>query len=519
MEFLMDPSIWVGLLTLVVLEIVLGIDNLVFIAILADKLPPKQRDKARLIGLSLALFMRLGLLSVISWMVTLTKPLFSIADFSFSGRDLIMLLGGIFLLFKATTELHERLENRQHDAGHGKGYASFWVVVLQIVVLDAVFSLDAVITAVGMVNHLPVMMAAVVIAMMVMLLASKPLTRFVNQHPTVVVLCLSFLLMIGLSLVAEGFGFHIPKGYLYAAIGFSITIEFFNQVARRNFIRHQSTLPLRARTADAILRMMGGRKQHAVSHDGESPAPVPVPEGAFAEEERYMINGVLTLAQRSLRSIMTPRGEISWVNAEQSEEEIRRQLLSSPHSLFPVCRGELDEIIGIVRAKEMLVALEAGENVAALASASPAIVVPETLDPINLLGVLRRARGSFVIVTNEFGVVQGLVTPLDVLEAIAGEFPDADETPEIVADGDGWLIKGSTDLHALQQAVGLDDIVDEDEDIATVAGLVIAVNGHIPRTGDIVERAPLQFTVLEANDYRVDLVRVVKTVHDSQEEE
>ena len=519
MEFLMDPSIWVGLLTLVVLEIVLGIDNLVFIAILADKLPPKQRDKARLIGLSLALFMRLGLLSVISWMVTLTKPLFSIADFSFSGRDLIMLLGGIFLLFKATTELHERLENRQHDAGHGKGYASFWVVVLQIVVLDAVFSLDAVITAVGMVNHLPVMMAAVVIAMMVMLLASKPLTRFVNQHPTVVVLCLSFLLMIGLSLVAEGFGFHIPKGYLYAAIGFSITIEFFNQVARRNFIRHQSTLPLRARTADAILRMMGGRKQHAVSHDGESPAPVPVPEGAFAEEERYMINGVLTLAQRSLRSIMTPRGEISWVNAEQSEEEIRRQLLSSPHSLFPVCRGELDEIIGIVRAKEMLVALEAGENVAALASASPAIVVPETLDPINLLGVLRRARGSFVIVTNEFGVVQGLVTPLDVLEAIAGEFPDADETPEIVADGDGWLIKGSTDLHALQQAVGLDNIVDEDEDIATVAGLVIAVNGHIPRTGDIVERAPLQFTVLEANDYRVDLVRVVKTVHDSQEEE
>ena len=519
MEFLMDPSIWVGLLTLVVLEIVLGIDNLVFIAILADKLPPKQRDKARLIGLSLALFMRLGLLSVISWMVTLTKPLFSIADFTFSGRDLIMLVGGLFLLFKATTELHERLENRQHDEGHGKGYASFWVVVLQIVVLDAVFSLDAVITAVGMVNHLPVMMAAVVIAMAVMLLASKPLTRFVNQHPTVVVLCLSFLLMIGLSLVAEGFGFHIPKGYLYAAIGFSIIIEFFNQIARRNFIRHQSTLPLRARTADAILRLMGGRKQHAVSHDGDSPAPVPVPEGAFAEEERYMINGVLTLAQRSLRSIMTPRGEISWVDVEQSEEEIRRQLLSSPHSLFPVCRGELDEIIGIVRAKEMLVALEAGENLAALASASPAIVVPETLDPINLLGVLRRARGSFVIVTNEFGVVQGLVTPLDVLEAIAGEFPDADETPEIVIDGDGWLIKGSTDLHALQQAVGLDDLVNEEDDIATVAGLVIAVNGHIPRSGDVVERKPLQFTVVEANNYRVDLVRVIKTQHENHADE
>ncbi|WP_199557611.1 CNNM family cation transport protein YoaE [Enterobacter roggenkampii] len=519
MEFLMDPSIWVGLLTLVVLEIVLGIDNLVFIAILADKLPPKQRDKARLIGLSLALVMRLGLLSVISWMVTLTKPLFSVMDYTFSGRDLIMLIGGIFLLFKATTELHERLENRQHDDGHGKGYASFWVVVLQIVVLDAVFSLDAVITAVGMVNHLPVMMAAVIIAMAVMLLASKPLTRFVNQHPTVVVLCLSFLLMIGLSLVAEGFGFHIPKGYLYAAIGFSILIELFNQIARRNFIKQQSNQPLRARTADAILRLMGGRRQVNVQSDSENHNPVPVPEGAFVEQERYMINGVLSLASRSLRGIMTPRGEISWVDANLSVDEIRQQLLSSPHSLFPVCRGELDEIIGVVRAKEMLVALEEGVNVEAVAAASPAIVVPETLDPINLLGVLRRARGSFVIVTNEFGVVQGLVTPLDVLEAIAGEFPDEDETPEIVADGEGWLVKGTTDLHALSHTLGLENVVNDEEDIATVAGLVIAVNGQIPRVGDVIELPPLHITIVEANDYRVDMVRIVKeqSAHDEDE--
>ena len=519
MEFLMDPSIWVGLLTLVVLEIVLGIDNLVFIAILADKLPPKQRDKARLIGLSLALVMRLGLLSVISWMVTLTKPLFSVMDYTFSGRDLIMLIGGIFLLFKATTELHERLENRQHDDGHGKGYASFWVVVLQIVVLDAVFSLDAVITAVGMVNHLPVMMAAVVIAMAVMLLASKPLTRFVNQHPTVVVLCLSFLLMIGLSLVAEGFGFHIPKGYLYAAIGFSILIELFNQIARRNFIKQQSNQPLRARTADAILRLMGGRRQVNVQSDSENHNPVPVPEGAFVEQERYMINGVLSLASRSLRGSMTPRGEISWVDANLSVDEIRQQLLSSPHSLFPVCRGELDEIIGVVRAKEMLVALEEGVNVEAVAAASPAIVVPETLDPINLLGVLRRARGSFVIVTNEFGVVQGLVTPLDVLEAIAGEFPDEDETPEIVADGEGWLVKGTTDLHALSHTLGLENVVNDEEDIATVAGLVIAVNGQIPRVGDVIELPPLHITIVEANDYRVDMVRIVKeqSAHDEDE--
>ena len=175
-------------------------------------------------------------------------------------------------------------------------------------------------------------------------------------------------------------------------------------------------------------------------------------------------------------------------------------------------------VIGIVRAKELLVALEEGVDVAAIASASPAIIVPETLDPINLLGVLRRARGSFVIVTNEFGVVQGLVTPLDVLEAIAGEFPDADETPEIITDGDGWLVKGGTDLHALQQALDVEHLADDD-DIATVAGLVISANGHIPRVGDVIDVGPLHITIIEANDYRVDLVRIVKEqpAHDEDE--
>ena len=201
MEWLLDPTIWVGLLTLVVLEIVLGIDNLIFIAILADKLPPAERERARVIGLSLALLMRLGLLAGMSWLVQLTSPLVSFWGFQLSGRDLILIVGGFFLLFKGTLELHERLEGKRAEVSNARVYASFWVIVTQIVVLDAVFSIDAVITAVGMVDDLSVMMTAVVIAMVIMLLASKPLTRFVNAHPTVVVLCLGFLLMIGFSLV------------------------------------------------------------------------------------------------------------------------------------------------------------------------------------------------------------------------------------------------------------------------------------------------------------------------------
>lgn len=218
MEWIADPSIWAGLVTLVVIELVLGIDNLVFIAILAEKLPPAQRDRARITGLMLAMVMRLLLLASISWLVTLTKPLIVFHDFSFSARDLIMLFGGLFLLFKATVELNERLEGKDSDNPTQRKGAKFWAVVAQIVVLDAIFSLDSVITAVGMVDHLAVMMAAVVIAISLMLMASKALTRFVNSHPTIVILCLSFLLMIGFSLIAEGFSFIIPKGYLYAPL-------------------------------------------------------------------------------------------------------------------------------------------------------------------------------------------------------------------------------------------------------------------------------------------------------------
>ena len=222
MEFLLDPTIWVGLITLIVLEIVLGIDNLVFIAIIAKKLPASQQDKALYMGLGLALVMRLGLLSIMSWLVALTDPVFSIWEHPFSLRDLILLGGGIFLLYKATTELHERLEALPHTESTSQGKAGFWFVIAQILVLDAVFSIDSIITAVGMVDNLYVMMTAVVVAMIVMIVASRPLTAFVNAHPTVVVLCLSFLLMIGCSLIAEGLGFHLPKGYLYAAIAFSI---------------------------------------------------------------------------------------------------------------------------------------------------------------------------------------------------------------------------------------------------------------------------------------------------------
>jgi predicted tellurium resistance membrane protein TerC len=229
-EFLGDPGTWVvALLTLTVLEIVLGIDNIIFISILAGKLPADQQNRARIVGLSLAMIMRIGLLFSISWVIGLTGTLFTVFDFDFSGRDLILIGGGLFLLGKATFEIHEKLEGEELAPGAvAAGTASFAATIAQILLLDIVFSLDSVITAVGMAEDLWVMVTAVVIAVGVMLLSAATISDFVNRHPTVKMLALSFLLLIGMSLVAEGLEFHIPKGYIYFAMGFSVFVEVLN---------------------------------------------------------------------------------------------------------------------------------------------------------------------------------------------------------------------------------------------------------------------------------------------------
>ena len=238
MEWLSDPQIWASLLTLTALEIVLGIDNLVFIAILAGRLPAERQDRARQVGLALALITRLALLASIAWIIGLTQPLFEVLRHAVSWRD-ILIAGGFFLLYKGTREIHDRLEGDAPHEATSRARASFGGVIVQIMLLDVVFSLDSVITAVGMANELWVMAAAIIVAVVIMLGASGPLAAFVDRHPTVKMLALSFLLLIGMTLIADGAGFHVPKGYIYAAISFSVVVELLNQLAaRRRRIRH-----------------------------------------------------------------------------------------------------------------------------------------------------------------------------------------------------------------------------------------------------------------------------------------
>jgi predicted tellurium resistance membrane protein TerC len=232
-EWLSDPAIWTALLTLTALEIVLGIDNIIFISILADRLPATLRQRARTTGLLLAMLMRIALLFSIGWILGLTQTLFSVAGHPFNGRDLILLLGGLFLIYKSTTEIHAKLEGEEHEREAAGGTISFSSVIIQIVLLDIVFSIDSVITAIGMTTNITIAVVAVIISIGIMLVAAKPLADFVNRHPTVKILALSFLLLIGMTLVAEGLGQHIPKGYIYFAMAFSVVVEFLNLRLRK----------------------------------------------------------------------------------------------------------------------------------------------------------------------------------------------------------------------------------------------------------------------------------------------
>ncbi|MCR3756307.1 MAG: putative inner membrane protein [Candidatus Westeberhardia cardiocondylae] len=431
MECLINPSMLVGLLALIILEIVLGIDNIFFIIVLTRKLPPKKRKSARIVGLIFALIMRLGLLSWISWMVTFTKPLFQIFTVSFSGRDLILLFGGIFLLFKTITELHERLKNKIRDKDSEKNYSGFWTIILQIVFLDAIFSLDAAVTAVGMVNNVSIMMIAVIISILIMLHFLDFLTKFINAHQEIIILCLGFLLIIGLSLILEGFGLHVPKGYLYFSIGFSALIELFNQIAFRNFIKYKFFESSKTCTRETILPFMDkicikSRYYDYIMNINTQNVIYSSFKKFYSENKKpLMMNKNFSLYSKTLRSIMTPRNKINWLDCKCSSDELLIQLMNTSHNIFPACNGKLDQLIGIISAKDIILAIEQGKNIRNFISNNPAIVVLEDLNILYLLNKFQQKQNNMFIVCDIYGVVQGLITPVDILKEILGNFSNS----------------------------------------------------------------------------------------------
>ena len=516
-SWVLEPATLVGFLTLLVLEVVLGIDNLVFVAILANKVKPQHRDKARIIGLSLAVVIRIIMLASMAYIMKLTTPLFYVDDFGVSGKDMIMFAGGIFLLYKATTELHERLEGQAAyvDGGNGRRkHTAFWAVVGQIILLDAVFSIDSVITAVAMVDHITIAMTAVVVAMAVMIWASKPLTEFVDKHPTVVMLCLGFLLMIGFSLIAEGFHYHIPKGYLYAAIGFSILIEVFNQVSSKNRKKNAfSARTWRARTAESVLGMIGIReavlaKAGAVNGD----------DSHFEDNEKLMIQSVLTLAERPILGVMTPRPEIERLDISQLKEQQCKQLEDTPFSrLMVVGKAGIDEPLGYIDKKDLLAQMLATGEFSIHKALKQPLVLPENSTVLNAMELFRAKSADIALVVDEFGGILGMVTMKDLMETIAGDFPEEyerEEAPSIEMHADqSFTVDGSLEYGSLAQQIDL-PMQDEEADFHTVAGLIMDEVQAIPEVGDSIDYHQWRFTVIEKVGQRIERVKVTRIPDD-----
>ncbi len=273
LPLLSDPAAWAALVTLVVMEVVLGIDNLIFISILSNKLPPEHRQRVRRIGIGLALVMRLALLSIIAWLVGLVQPVFSVFGNDFSWKDLILIAGGLFLIWKATKEIHHTVDpTPSHDVLDKKDVviSNDGAAIFQIILLDLVFSIDSILTAVGMTEHLPIMVVAVLAAVTVMLLAADPLANFIAKNPTVVMLALGFLLMIGLVLIADGFGFHVPKGYIYAAMAFSAGVEALNMLGRKSASKKELAQAARAEADQAESRARQAEAEAAVDTAGRA---------------------------------------------------------------------------------------------------------------------------------------------------------------------------------------------------------------------------------------------------------
>lgn len=543
MAWVSDPTAWLGMLTLVVIEIVLGIDNLVFIAILTAKLPEKQRDRARYIGLGGALVIRLILLTFISFIVNMTKPLFSIGSFGVTGRDIVMMIGGLFLLYKATHELHSKLEGFDEELSVSKAAGSaMYLVILQIMVLDAVFSLDSIITAIGMVDHIFIMMFAVVIAMGIMTLASRFITEFVNHHPTLVILCLGFLLMIGFSLIVEALGFHVPKGYMYAAIGFSLLIEIFNQIARNNTLKlgeGRAGMQSREIAANLVLRLLGSNqnqvqtlKEAIVSRTGSQ---------VFNNTEKEMVSRVLQLSSLPVKAVMTSRTDVNNVDISESMDEILSALKTNHSSRLVVYKdGQRDVPLGYIRRDEILATtlglgdvlppsaksegsgegtgeVTAGEAAAAGTAAKLTVeqqlekkvreplYLPETVSVIKALEEFRKSKKNFAFVFDEFGNFEGIVTLHDIMEEIAGELPDQTEVPELVRMSPGvFKIEGGAVLKDVSRLTGFN--VPVSETYHTIAGFILDYLQRMPEAGEVISMTKWKLEILKVKENTIESV-------------
>ncbi len=514
-NWVLDPTAWIGLLTLTVIQTVLGIDNLLFIAILSAKLPRREAKMARYIGLGGALGIRIVLMLSAAYIVAISKPLFTIYDFECTTRDLMMLFGGLFLIYKGTQELHGKLEANplEEELSVSKAVVqSFSVVVSQIAILDVLFSADAIVTAIGMTHHAYIMIIAVTVATVLLIWASSAISEFVTKHPTLVILCLGFLMLIAFSLILEAFHIYISKGYLYSAMGFSILIETFNQISRKNLLQLKRNNTARQTAAHLVLRLLGS-KASVMPSIQEAIVSTP-DEEIFNAQEKEMVSRVLQLSSLPVKAVMTARPDLEMLKIDGSTTYVTKKVTQfSKSRLIAYKNGFKDQPLGVVSRANILSCLLQGKT--SVSDLSKQIVeplhLPETISILRALEQFRQNKKYFAFIFDEFGVFEGVVTLHDIVEEVTGEMPLRTETPEIVKigeSGNSFIVDGDTTLSDLEHVTKLSLM--PSEYYQTIAGYVLDRLQRMPKIGESLNCEDWIIEVVNADATSIKTLKLYK---------
>ncbi|ABJ90673.1 TerC family protein [Buchnera aphidicola] len=518
MSSFLDPTIWMGLFTLVFLEIILSIDNVIFIAILSKKLPKNQQNKARYTGLIFALFMRFGLLGITSKLISLTKPIIINKFFIFSGKEIILLIGGIFLFIKTIFELFNHIYIFDKKKKKKDLRSSFWYIVIQIVILDVIFSIDSIMTAIGTTHNLFIMIIAVTISTILMIFLSKLLIKFINSKKSIITLCLSLLLMISLNLIIESLGFYISKKYLYISVEFSLFIEIINQIRINKKKKKESKKLFKKKILSLISYII---KKYNKKHNFINQKFLfnkkknikylnnDINDNNNIIKEIKIVNQIFHLNNYSIYKIMIPKEKIKWININDSYQNIKKKLLNIPYKIIILCNWKFNEVIGFIKKEKLINLINKNKNINNYIEYNSLIFVPDSLNIINIIKILRYSYNNIILINNRYGKVVGILTIKNLFQTVFGNFLDINNTPKIILNKKKWIMNGSIKLKNLEKILKI-NFKEVNYKCFSLADFLIYKYKKIPKTGKIIIYKNYYFKILKSNLYKIYLIQIKK---------
>ncbi|CAL4321111.1 TerC family protein [Buchnera aphidicola] len=519
MTVLLDPSGLTGLFVFVMIEIILSVDNLIFLSILSEKLPSFQRKQARYLGLILSFLMRLSLLFITSWALSIKNDKILIfKNFSSSIKSIILFLGSTFLIIKVLLELLERAKHKPNKiVKKNKRYQSFWLVIIQIVILDAIFSVDSIITAVGLTNNLMIMYFSVTCATIVMIFGSQKLVKFLKSNPKIITICLFFLLFVGINLFCKSINYAFSQAYLYTSIGFIIFVELFNKIFKKNIPKYKNKNLVRKKLFKLIKKTILIEEKKLKNKENSL---FKKNKNNLKNEEIYTIQNILKLSNRTVKNIMIPRKKISWININDSSKNIKKKLLENTYNFYPVCKNNLNNIIGIIKTKKLIFLLNKKKSkIKKFVKKNPPCIISETMNIIDLLKFFKNSKKNFYIIVNKFGIVKGLITPLNFLKTIIENFNLINKNPNILVKKNGWIVPGSTDLHSIQKILNIDfkkqnffvkNMFKEKSSCTSLAHLIIQKKGRVLKKGEKFFIGNFKFCIIKSTKNKINTIKITK---------